>query len=54
MIKDMVSNEEPHNPLSDKEIETRLKDKGIEIARRTIAKYRGELNIPPSSKRKKW
>ena len=54
MIKDMVSNEDPHNPLSDKEIETKLKDKGIEIARRTINKYRGELNIPPSSKRKKW
>jgi RNA polymerase sigma-54 factor len=54
MIKDMVSNEDPHNPLSDKEIETKLRDKGIEIARRTIAKYRGELNIPPSSKRKKW
>jgi len=54
MLKDMVSNEDSSNPLSDKEIETKLKDNGIEIARRTIAKYRGELNIPPSSKRKKW
>ncbi len=54
MIKDMVSNEDPRNPLSDKDIESGLKGKGIEIARRTINKYRGELDIPPSSKRKKW
>ena len=54
MISNMTQNEDPTNPLSDKDIELKLREKGIKIARRTIAKYRGELNIPPSSKRKKW
>jgi len=54
MLKTMIGKEDTQNPLSDKEIELQLKERGIKIARRTIAKYRGELNIPPSSKRKKW
>ena len=54
IIKDMVNIEDPKAPLSDKDIELQLKEKGFQIARRTIAKYRGELNIPNSSKRKKW
>ena len=54
MIKDMVDNEDVKNPLSDKDIELQLKQKGLKIARRTIAKYRDELNIPNSSKRKQW
>lgn len=54
MIKNMVENEDPKNPLSDKDIEEELNKKGFKIARRTIAKYRAELNIPPSNKRKKW
>jgi RNA polymerase sigma-54 factor len=54
MIKDMIVSEDPQNPLSDKEIESRLNENGIHIARRTIAKYRKELNIASSSKRKKW
>jgi DNA-directed RNA polymerase specialized sigma54-like protein len=39
-------------PLSDDEVARRLKEKGIVIARRTVAKYRGELNILPSNLRK--
>lgn len=54
MIKEIVNNEDPKKTLSDSGIEKVLKQRGIEIARRTIAKYREELNIPPSSKRKKW
>jgi len=54
MIGNMINNEDPQNPLSDKDIELQLNQKGIRIARRTIAKYRGDLNIPPSSKRKQW
>ena len=53
-IKDMVDKEDPKSPLSDKDIELQLKGRGLKIARRTIAKYRGELGIPNSSKRKKW
>ncbi|MFQ5870240.1 MAG: RNA polymerase factor sigma-54, partial [Candidatus Zixiibacteriota bacterium] len=54
MIKDMIGNEDPQNPLSDEGVKLRLNQKGIKIARRTVAKYRAELNIPPSSKRKQW
>ncbi|MFC1715212.1 RNA polymerase factor sigma-54 [Candidatus Poribacteria bacterium] len=54
IIKDMVDKEDTKAPLSDKDIELQLKEKGFQIARRTINKYRKELNIPNSSKRKKW
>lgn len=54
MIKSLIDSEDPKNPLSDNEIEIILKKKGLNIARRTIAKYRKELNIPSSSKRKQW
>ena len=40
-------------PLSDEDIVMMLKKNGINIARRTISKYRGILQIPPSNKRKK-
>lgn len=52
MIGDMVSKEDPAKPLSDQEIMRRLKEEGINIARRTIAKYRLVLRIPPSHMRK--
>ncbi len=52
MIADMFSNEEPTKPLSDQEVVRMLADKGIVIARRTVAKYRSELNILPSNLRK--
>ena len=54
IIKSIVENEDSKKPLSDKDIGTALSQKGIKIARRTIAKYREELNIPPSNKRKQW
>ena len=54
MIKDMVGKENPQKPLSDKDIEIQLKNRGLQIARRTVAKYRKELNILNSTKRKKW
>ena len=52
MIKKLVSNENPRKPLSDNVIATLLKDEGIEVARRTVAKYRESLHIPSSSERK--
>lgn len=52
-IKNIVGNENPSSPYSDKEILDLLKKDGIEIARRTIAKYREDLNIPSSVKRKR-
>jgi RNA polymerase sigma-54 factor len=53
-ISDLVRNEDPRNPLSDKEIVEILSDRGIPIARRTVAKYRAELNILPSNLRKQY
>jgi len=52
MIADIFKNENPGKPLSDQEVVQMLKEKGIVIARRTVAKYRTELNILPSNLRK--
>ncbi|HET8730249.1 MAG TPA: RNA polymerase factor sigma-54 [Moraxellaceae bacterium] len=53
MIKKLVSQEDPRRPLSDNKIADLLLEQGIEVARRTIAKYRESLNIPPSNERKR-
>ncbi len=53
-IMDLVKNEDPGSPLSDKEIVEILSGRGIPIARRTVAKYRTELNILPSNMRRKY
>jgi RNA polymerase sigma-54 factor len=53
-IKELVSGEDAKNPLSDQKIVELLKKDGIQIARRTVAKYRDVLKILPSSKRKKY
>jgi RNA polymerase sigma-54 factor len=52
MIAEMFKKEDPTKPLSDQEIVKMLQEKGIVIARRTVAKYRSELNILPSNLRK--
>ncbi|HXC99714.1 MAG TPA: RNA polymerase factor sigma-54 [Verrucomicrobiae bacterium] len=52
MIADMFRKEDCTKPLSDQEIVKMLQEKGIVIARRTVAKYRSELNILPSNLRK--
>jgi RNA polymerase sigma-54 factor len=52
MIADIFKKEDPSKPLSDQEVVKMLQDKGIQIARRTVAKYRTELNILPSNLRK--
>jgi RNA polymerase sigma-54 factor len=52
IISEMIKVENPAKPLSDEEIVKLLTEKGIVIARRTVAKYRSELNILPSHLRK--
>jgi RNA polymerase sigma-54 factor len=52
MIAEIFKHEESTKPLSDQEVVKMLGDKGISIARRTVAKYRSELNILPSNLRK--
>ncbi|MFN2441066.1 MAG: RNA polymerase factor sigma-54 [Thermoanaerobaculia bacterium] len=51
-IQGFIANEDPRKPLSDSKIMKILNDEGINIARRTVAKYRDELNIPSSTDRK--
>jgi RNA polymerase sigma-54 factor len=53
-IKELVDQEPPQKPHSDQKLTQLLKDQGIFIARRTIAKYREELRIPSASQRRKW
>ena len=53
-ILDLVKHENGSAPLSDHEIVEILVERGIPIARRTVAKYRGELNILPSHMRRKY
>lgn len=54
MIKQIIEEEDPRKPLSDQKIADILKEKGASISRRTVAKYRDELNIPSSSMRKRY
>jgi len=53
MIRQIILNEDPRNPLSDEQIVTLLKRYHIKIARRTVAKYREAMKILPSKDRKK-
>ena len=53
-ILDLVKHEDGNAPLSDQEIVEILSDRGVPIARRTVAKYRTELNILPSNMRRKY
>ncbi len=53
LIKELVGNENPAKPLSDSKISDLLNEKGINVARRTIAKYREAMSIPSTSQRKR-
>ena len=53
IIKKLIAAENARKPLSDNKITELLEEKGINVARRTIAKYRGSLSIPPSNERKR-
>ncbi|HEX2099122.1 MAG TPA: RNA polymerase sigma-54 factor, partial [Candidatus Synoicihabitans sp.] len=54
MINDLVEMEDRSTPLSDQEIVAKLEEKGIKIARRTVAKYREELGLLPSNLRREY
>jgi RNA polymerase sigma-54 factor len=53
MIRKLIAAENPKKPLSDSRITALLEAQGIQVARRTVAKYRESLNIAPSSERKR-
>jgi RNA polymerase sigma-54 factor len=52
-LRKAVGAEDPHKPLTDQQLMEIFEAKGVQIARRTIAKYRKELRIPPASRRKR-
>lgn len=53
-LREVVDNEDKSNPLNDDELAAELGRHGITVARRTIAKYRGLLDIPPARKRRQY
>ncbi|MES1166842.1 MAG: RNA polymerase factor sigma-54, partial [Pseudomonadota bacterium] len=54
MIHDLIATEDRSRPFSDQEIVAKLQEKGINIARRTVAKYREELGLLPSNLRRDY
>ena len=54
LVRRLLTAEDTGKPLSDQKIVEVLRHKGIEIARRTVAKYRGQLKIPSSSRRRRY
>jgi len=52
-IRSLIDKEIPAKPLSDDALVTVLKQSGVDIARRTVAKYRESMNIPSSARRKR-
>lgn len=52
LVKKLVAAENPAKPLSDSKLTSMLEEQGIQVARRTVAKYRESLSIPPSNQRK--
>jgi RNA polymerase sigma-54 factor len=53
MIRKFIAKEDPGKPLSDSKIASTLVASGIQVARRTVAKYRESMSIPPSNERKR-
>lgn len=54
MIKELIDNEDAKKPLSDQKITARLQELGVEVSRRTVAKYRDEMGIASTAKRKRY
>ncbi len=53
-VQEIIAREDKHNPLNDDEIVARLRAEGIDIKRRTVAKYRAQLGIPPARQRVRY
>ncbi len=52
-LRELIDQEDPQTPLSDQQLTDHLKEKGVTISRRTVAKYRDELSIPASYRRRR-
>ncbi len=53
-VEEIIGKEDKRNPLSDDEIVEKLRAEGVEIKRRTVAKYRAQLGIPPARQRRQY
>lgn len=53
-LKEVIDHEDPVNPWSDDQLVEQLTAKGVKVARRTIAKYRQQMHIPPARRRRKY
>ena len=53
-LKEIIDEEDKSKPLNDDQLVEKLKQRGIEVARRTVAKYRKQLNIPPARQRMEY
>jgi len=53
-VKDIIDSEDKKSPYSDEQVADRLKQQGLDIARRTVTKYRKALQIPSSRQRRQW
>jgi len=54
VLADLIEQEDPYNPLSDQKLSEQLAEQGINLSRRTVAKYRQEANIPSSACRRRY
>lgn len=52
-LRELIEQDDPHKPFSDQQLAEMLQQRGIAISRRTVAKYREEIDIPPSHKRRR-
>ena len=53
-VRDIIGKENKRSPLSDEQVAETLKKEGLDIARRTVTKYRKALQIPSSRQRRQW
>ena len=54
LVSDQIAMEDKASPLSDQDLVVKLQEKGLKVARRTVAKYREELGILPSNLRRDY
>ena len=54
VLRELIEAEDPNKPLSDQQLAQVLQARGVNISRRTVAKYREELQIPASYKRRRF
>lgn len=52
-VKKMIEDEDPRKPLTDEKLSAMLREEGVHVTRRTVAKYREDMNIPSTHKRRK-